>query len=119
MNLHALSRAAGLATAVVAATAQTPTHENTVHYRTVSVDGVDIFYREAGRPDAPTLVLLHGFPTSSQMYRGLIPLLAGRFHVLPPTIPATATRRPHRRNAMPTPSTTWRRACAVFSTGLA
>ncbi len=53
-----------------------------VRYQTVSVDGVQIFYREAGRKDAPTLLLLHGFPTSSQMYRDLIPRLAGKYHVV-------------------------------------
>ena len=47
-----------------------------VSYRTVKVDGVNVFYREAGPKDAPTILLLHGFPTSSQMFRNLIPLLA-------------------------------------------
>ena len=46
-----------------------------IRYRTIPVDGVDLFYREAGRPDAPAVVLLHGFPTSSQMFRNLMPLL--------------------------------------------
>ena len=45
------------------------------HYRTVTVDGLDIFYREACTRDAPTVLLLHGFPTSSHMFRDLIPLL--------------------------------------------
>ncbi len=49
-----------------------------VWYRTVEIDGQTIFYREAGSPDAPTLVLLHGFPTSSHMFRELIPALADR-----------------------------------------
>jgi hypothetical protein len=43
------------------------------HFRTTAVDGIDIFYREAGSPDAPAVLLLHGFPTSSRMYRNLIP----------------------------------------------
>jgi hypothetical protein len=51
---------------------------NQVHYRTVDVDGVKIFYREAGPAAAPTILLLHGFPTSSHMFRDLIPLLADR-----------------------------------------
>ncbi len=60
-----------------------------VYYRTVKVDGLDIFYREAGPPvdDAPILLLLHGFPTSSHMFRDLIPLLADRFRVIAPDYP--------------------------------
>ncbi len=56
-------------------------------HKTVSVDGLEIFYREAGRADAPTLLLLHGFPTSSQMFRNLIPALADRYHVVAPDYP--------------------------------
>jgi pimeloyl-ACP methyl ester carboxylesterase len=56
-----------------------------VRYRTVKVDGLSIFYREAGDPKNPTVVLLHGFPTSSHMFRNLIPALAaGGYHVLAP-----------------------------------
>lgn len=58
-----------------------------VHYRTVSVDGVEIFYREAGNPASPTILLLHGFPTSSHMFRDLIPLLADRYHLVAPDYP--------------------------------
>jgi pimeloyl-ACP methyl ester carboxylesterase len=58
-----------------------------VHYRTVKIDGVTVFYREAGRTDAPVMLLLHGFPASSFMYRDLIEKLAGRFHVLAPDYP--------------------------------
>jgi pimeloyl-ACP methyl ester carboxylesterase len=58
-----------------------------VRYRTVKVDGLDIFYREAGVAGAPTLLLLHGFPTSSQMFRNLIPLLADRYHIVAPDYP--------------------------------
>ena len=57
------------------------------NYRTVAVDGVKIFYREAGNPNAPTLLLLHGFPTSSHMFRDLIPMLAERFHLVAPDFP--------------------------------
>jgi pimeloyl-ACP methyl ester carboxylesterase len=56
-------------------------------HRTVTVDGVKIFYREAGRRDAPAVLLLHGFPTSSHMFRDLIPLLADRHHVVAPDLP--------------------------------
>jgi pimeloyl-ACP methyl ester carboxylesterase len=58
-----------------------------VRYRTVKVDGLDIFYREAGPKDAPTILLLHGFPTSSHMFRNLIPLLASKYHVIAPDYP--------------------------------
>lgn len=54
------------------------------HYRTVEVLGRRIFYREAGDPSRPTLLLLHGFPSSSHTYRELIPLLSGRYHVVAP-----------------------------------
>jgi pimeloyl-ACP methyl ester carboxylesterase len=58
-----------------------------VHYRTAVVDGLSIFYREAGDPNAPKLLLLGGFPASSHQFRDLIPALAGRFHVLSPDYP--------------------------------
>lgn len=58
-----------------------------VTYRTVSIDGVKIFYREAGAPGAPALLLLHGFPSSSHMFRDLIPRLADRFHLVAPDFP--------------------------------
>ena len=57
------------------------------HYKTVRIDDLSIFYREAGDPHAPTLLLLHGFPTSSHMYRDLIPALADRYHVVAPDLP--------------------------------
>jgi pimeloyl-ACP methyl ester carboxylesterase len=56
-------------------------------YRTTSIDGVKVFYREAGDPKAHALLLLHGFPTSSHMYRELIPMLADRYHVVAPDLP--------------------------------
>jgi len=58
-----------------------------VKYATANVDGTRIFHREAGPSGAPTLLLLHGFPTSSHMFRDLIPLLAERFHLLAPDLP--------------------------------
>jgi pimeloyl-ACP methyl ester carboxylesterase len=58
-----------------------------VHYHTVKIDGVDIFYREAGPRDAPAVLLLHGFPASSFMFRNLIPQLATRYHVIAPDYP--------------------------------
>lgn len=58
-----------------------------VHYRHLDVDGLRMFYREAGDPSAPVMLLLHGFPSSSHMYRDLIPLLATRFRVIAPDLP--------------------------------
>ena len=56
-------------------------------HRTTKVDGIDIFYREAGPADAPAVLLLHGFPTSSHMFRNLMPALADRYHVIAPDYP--------------------------------
>jgi len=53
-------------------------------YRNTTIDGLNVFYREAGPEDAPTIVLLHGFPSSSHMFRDLIPKLSDRFHVIAP-----------------------------------
>jgi len=57
------------------------------HHRTAMIDGVNTFYREAGAPEAPVLLLLHGFPTSSHMFRNLIPALADRYHLIAPDYP--------------------------------
>ncbi|OUL18247.1 alpha/beta hydrolase [Nostoc sp. 106C] len=67
-------------------------------YRTVSIDGLDIFYREAGSRDNPTILLLHGFPTSSHMFRNLIPALADKFHLVAPDYPG------YGNSSMPTVS---------------
>ena len=60
---------------------------SSVRYLETPVDDTNIFYREAGSRDAPKLLLLHGFPTSSHMFRDLIPLLADRFHIVAPDLP--------------------------------
>ncbi|MBV1868421.1 MAG: alpha/beta hydrolase [Marinosulfonomonas sp.] len=72
--------------------------QDAVRYNTVNIDGQEIFYREAGNENAPTLLLLHGFPTSSQQYRNLIPELASDYHVIAPDYPGFG------RSAMPAPS---------------
>jgi pimeloyl-ACP methyl ester carboxylesterase len=59
----------------------------TARYRTVDVDGLPIFYRSAGLADAPAILLLHGFPTSSHMFRNFMPLLAERFRLIAPDLP--------------------------------
>ena len=76
-------------------------------YQHVIVDGSNIFYREAGPKTAPTILLLHGFPTSSHMFRNLIPTLADRYHVIAPDLPGfvlwragLTARVPHPRLAI-------------------
>ena len=69
----------------------------TVRHHRIKIDKVDLFYREAGDPRAPTVLLLHGFPTSSVMFRNLIPALAQEYHVLAPDLPGFGhTKAPPR-----------------------
>lgn len=68
-----------------------------VKHRTIEIDGLDIFYREAGSRDNPTILLLHGFPTSSHMFRNLIPALADDFHLVAPDYPG------YGNSSMPAP----------------
>lgn len=60
---------------------------SSIQYRHANVDGLNIFYREAGSPDKPKLLLLHGFPSSGHMFRDLIPLLSEDFHIVAPDLP--------------------------------
>lgn len=77
-----------LTTTLAAAQPRPPGADATVtHHRTANIEGVDIFYREAGPADAPVVLLLHGFPTSSHMFRDLIPALAQRYRVVAPDYP--------------------------------
>jgi pimeloyl-ACP methyl ester carboxylesterase len=88
---------AALAVSAKARDAETATHLSTsaapleesspIHYRRVQIDDLDLFYREAGPPNAPVVLLLHGFPASSFMYRDLISQLADRFRVVAPDYP--------------------------------
>ena len=89
-----LTAAIALLTCVAAVTlgtarAQTPLDATAIvtHYRTASIDGTSVFYREAGPATGPVVLLLHGFPTSSHMFRNLIPALADRYHVIAPDYP--------------------------------
>ena len=68
-------------------TLETATKEYPVHYSTAKIENLDVFYRDAGPKDAPVILLLHGFPTSSNMFRNLIPRLAGTFRVIAPDLP--------------------------------
>src|SRR5580700_2508049 len=69
-----------------------------INYRNANVDGRSIFYREAGATGAPKLLLLHGFPSASHMFRDLIPLLADRFHIVAPDLPGFGKSDPPKRN---------------------
>jgi pimeloyl-ACP methyl ester carboxylesterase len=75
--------AASLALAQPASADETPR----VTYHTAKIDGLNVFYREAGDASRPTIVLLHGFPSSSHMFRDLIPQLAAKYHVIAPDYP--------------------------------
>src|SRR4051812_1966708 len=67
--------------------AQEARSENPTSYRTIQIDGLSIFYREAGPKEAPTLLLLHGIPTSSRMFEPLLARLADRYHLVAPDYP--------------------------------
>ncbi len=89
-----LASAAGLAAlhmtpsaAVAAPASATAPAPVTVHYRSTTIERVKVFYREAGPANGPVVLLLHGFPTSSHMFRNLIPLLADRYRVIAPDYP--------------------------------
>jgi pimeloyl-ACP methyl ester carboxylesterase len=89
---RAIAAVAALLTISIAspATAQTTTNPPTAgvtHYHYTGVDGVHVFYREAGPKDGPIILLLQGFPTSSQQYRNLIPALSDRYHIIAPDYP--------------------------------
>ena len=72
---------------------------STVTYRNVDVDGIGVFYREAGPKDAPSILLLHGFPTAGHMFRDLIPQLSDRFRIVAPDLPGFG------KSDMPAPDT--------------
>ncbi len=83
-----IAAVAALAAASGAARAQPVVSDSsTTTYRFVTVDGLEIFFREAGPKDAPTILMLHGYPSSSRMFATLIPLLADRYHLVAPDYP--------------------------------
>ena len=71
-----------------------------IAYRRIAVDSIKIFYREAGRSNTPALLLLHGFPTASHMFRDLIPRLADRFHVIAARTTRFSCRQAPRRSSV-------------------
>ncbi len=84
--MSTITAAAALAFALSGAPASRST-QATTSYHTRAIDDVDVFYREAGPKDAPTILLLHGFPSSSREFEALIPLLADRYHIVAPDYP--------------------------------
>ena len=82
-------------------------HDASIRYQRHAVDGLNIFYREAGSPTAPAVLLLHGFPTSSHMFRDLIPLLAPLSMLSLPIFRDSASRMRPADPALPTPSIIW------------
>ena len=88
MTTPASTAAAALAASLLIGGTHAAQADDTVHYRHEQVGDVKVFYREAGNPSAPTVLLLHGFAASSFMFRDLIPQLADRYHVIAPDLPA-------------------------------
>ncbi len=85
--LAAIAAASLVPAGLGAREARAATGSNPIRYRTISIAGTDIFYREAGQPDAPALVLLHGYPSSSRMFEPILPLLAGQLRLIAPDYP--------------------------------
>jgi hypothetical protein len=79
--------------------------EHPTFYRTTQIDGLSIFYREAGPKDASTILLLHGLPSSSRMFEPLFARLSDRFHLVAPITRASDTASGPTRNGSITPST--------------
>ena len=79
-----------------------------VHFKTADVDGLKVFYREARDPARPVVLLLHGFPSASHMFRDLIPELADRYHVVAPDLPGFGMTEQPGRISSRTPSRTSR-----------
>jgi hypothetical protein len=78
--------------------------KNSTLYRTTKIDGLSTFYREAGPKDAPTLIMLHGLPSSSRMFEPLLARLSDRYRLVVPIIPASGTATGRTRKDSPIPS---------------
>ncbi|MEN8131675.1 MAG: alpha/beta fold hydrolase, partial [Pseudomonadota bacterium] len=87
VSIHAGATSTQVANAGAASVATSVQQVQQTRHKTLIVNGVEVFYREAGPSDAPTILLLHGFPTSSHMFRNLIPALAYKYHVVAPDYP--------------------------------
>ncbi len=87
MKPSTIAALSALSLGQASAPSTTTSISDTIRYHRAEVDGVGVFYREAGPADGPTVVLLHGYPSSSIMYQPLIPLLADRYHVIAPDYP--------------------------------
>ena len=109
-----IAAAASIVGHPIQATSVESTSATTTYHR-ATVDGVGVFYREAGPKDAPTIVLLHGFPSSSREFDTLIPLLATRYHLVAPDYPGLVRVTPRRHRRMCTPSTIWPKRQTFFS----
>ena len=107
-----------IATPIVGHRAQITSLESTsatTTYHRVTVDGVGVFYREAGPKNAPAIVLLHGFPSSSREFDTLIPLLATRYHLIAADFPGFGRVTPRHRRRTRTPLTIWPKRSTDFS----
>ena len=90
-NMPSLKKILSLASAALLSismmSSASASNQTQTQFKTIKVDNLDIFYREAGKKDAPTIILLHGFPTSSHMFRNIIPTLSEKYHVIAPDYP--------------------------------
>ena len=105
------------AASIVSHRAQTTSQQSTsatTTYHRMTVDGVGVFYRKAGPNDAPAIVLLHGFPSSSREFDTLIPLLATRYHLIAPDFPDSVRVTPRHRRRTRTPLTIWPKRSTDF-----
>src|ERR1700761_7814511 len=88
MNIPALlPLSAAIAKTIEASAQDLRSSRRSISYHTVEIDGLKIFYREAGPANAPTVLLLHGFPSSSRMWGPVLPLLADKYHLIAPDYP--------------------------------
>ncbi|MCR4748878.1 MAG: alpha/beta fold hydrolase [Lachnospiraceae bacterium] len=79
-------------------------------YNKITVNGIQIFYRECGRTDKPVMVLFHGFPSASHMFRDLMPLLEDKYHLVAPDYPGFGqSEKARQERRSPIPLTIWRR----------